>query len=297
MMVFLSWSGEISRQVATVLREWIPSVIQAVTPWMSAHDIDSGKRWGSELANKLEEISIGVACLTNENLSSPWLHFEAGALSKLLDESALIPLLFNIKPTDMTDPFAQFQYRNANKDGIRMMMESINNTLGDHRLGESTFSKVFERGWPELEEEFNRIKSASSSGIEDPVRTEKELIEEVLAAVRSIRREIRSQFQSRNELTIIEDEMWRERNYELTQVRLVKALLNINKELRLVEELHSKGNISEKNYQDEKHRLETRAKYIREQIDSEKALSIPPPPVFNTNQDQDWILDGSDEKK
>ena len=82
MKVFISWSGERSRSIAEALREWLPDVIQAVKPWLSAEDIDKGARWSSDLAHELEDAHVGVICLTPENLEEPWIHFEAGALSK-----------------------------------------------------------------------------------------------------------------------------------------------------------------------------------------------------------------------
>jgi hypothetical protein len=67
MKVFLSWSGERSRAIAEALREWIPNVIQAVQPWMSAEDIDKGLRWISEVAIELEQTRFGNLSYAGES--------------------------------------------------------------------------------------------------------------------------------------------------------------------------------------------------------------------------------------
>jgi hypothetical protein len=41
-------------------------------------------------------------CLTPDNIDSPWIHFEAGALSRALESAKLCPLLFGMDPTDLT---------------------------------------------------------------------------------------------------------------------------------------------------------------------------------------------------
>ncbi|MCP4614466.1 MAG: hypothetical protein GY845_37785 [Planctomycetes bacterium] len=72
MKIFISWSGTLSHKVACVLRDWLPSVIQAVEPYVSSEDIDKGARWSTDIAGKLEESSFGIIAVTPENLSAPW---------------------------------------------------------------------------------------------------------------------------------------------------------------------------------------------------------------------------------
>jgi hypothetical protein len=69
-----------------VLRDWLPSVIQSLEPYVSSEDIDKGTRWSSDIAKELDNSAYGILCVTQDNLAAPWINFEAGALSKSVDK-------------------------------------------------------------------------------------------------------------------------------------------------------------------------------------------------------------------
>jgi hypothetical protein len=188
MKVFISWSGQRSAAVADALRYWLPKVIQALEPWMSADDIEKGTRWRSGLASELEQSSVGIICLTRENLDSTWIHFEAGALSRQQDNTYVCTLLFGLEPTDVREPLAQFQHTRTQKDDVRKLISTINNTLGDSKLPESELGETFEVWWPKLEGRLNAIPANASESAE-PIRRDREILEEILELARSQGRE------------------------------------------------------------------------------------------------------------
>jgi hypothetical protein len=141
MKLFISWSGLRSKEIATALYQWILLVIQAVEPFMSAEEIGKGLRWSGSLASELENSNFGLVCLTLENTNSTWLHFEAGALSKVVDTAKVAPLLFGLKPSDIQGPFTQFQFTNLEKDDFKRLMHSINNACGDFGLEDASLNR------------------------------------------------------------------------------------------------------------------------------------------------------------
>jgi hypothetical protein len=72
--------------VAVALRDWLPSVIQAIEPWVSAEDIEKGSRWSTKIAEELQATKAGIICVTADNQNSAWLLFEADALSKTVEK-------------------------------------------------------------------------------------------------------------------------------------------------------------------------------------------------------------------
>ncbi|EJU9788375.1 TIR domain-containing protein [Vibrio vulnificus] len=191
MKIFISWSGDRSRQVAELLDEWITCVIQAVKPWMSSKDIDRGSLWFSEISDQLQNTSIGIVCLTQENKVKPWILFESGALAKGLSSNRVCTFLIDLSPADIENPLAQFNHSTPDKVGLWELVRTINNALGEHALKEKTLENVFETYWPQFNDEFNRILEDTPSTEVIEKRSEDDLLKEILANTRNLERRIR----------------------------------------------------------------------------------------------------------
>lgn len=193
MKVFLSWSGELSHKVASAFREWLPSVIQAVVPYVSSQDIDKGTRWSTDIAKELAESSYGIICVTKENLSAPWVHFEAGALSKSIDKSNVTPFLYGIKRSEVQGPLLQFQSTVYEKDDIHKLLKSLNQRLTDsERIKDEALKKALDVWWPQLEAALNPLEThavARTSLSKKTTNTEPaDILEELLELSRNQQR-------------------------------------------------------------------------------------------------------------
>lgn len=186
MKIFLSWSGELSRELAEALRDWLPAVLQSVKPFFTPNDIEKGARWSKDIAQELESSSYGIFCLTKENLTKPWIMFEAGALSKRIDASRVCPVLFGVDNADLEGPLVQFQASPFNEAEMRKLMKTLNSGLGDQRLDDAVLASVFEMWWPKLNEKISKIleRHAAKPAGTSSTRSDRELLEEVLQLAR-----------------------------------------------------------------------------------------------------------------
>ncbi|MCH5279809.1 MAG: hypothetical protein J1E60_08500, partial [Christensenellaceae bacterium] len=148
--------------------------------------IDKGARWSTDIAKELQDASFGILCVTKDNLSSAWLNFEAGALSKSIEQSKVCPFLVDLKPSDIQNhPILQFQMASTTKDDVFRLFKSINANSGDTKLGEEVLSTTFETFWPKIED---ALKSASiNDSASPPKKSSKDTqasLEEILELVR-----------------------------------------------------------------------------------------------------------------
>lgn len=186
MEIFISWSGEKSKAVATLLRQWIPDVIQQVTPWVSHLDIKAGARWSSEIQDRLSKVRLGIICLTRQNVSAAWILFEAGALAKTLENTFVCPYLIDFGPTDIpSGPLTQFQAKTATRDGTWDLMVAINSSLDDSKLPDEKLKRAFDRCWPDLESSLSKLPQQNEDHI--PSRSTDDKIEEILLLLREAR--------------------------------------------------------------------------------------------------------------
>jgi hypothetical protein len=182
--VFISWSGVLSRKLATALRNWLPSTLQFVKPYFSPEDIEKGTKWGSEISKELETSNIGIICLTRDNTEKPWILFEAGALSKSLEKSRVCTLLFDIDPSEVKGPLTSFQATRFLREDFKRLVAVINNAAGDARLEAPILDSVFEMWWPKLEAEVIAIIKAGDTDTKKELRSERDILEEVLELTR-----------------------------------------------------------------------------------------------------------------
>ena len=178
--VFISWSGELSKQLGEAIRNWIPGVLQFAKPYFTPDDIEKGAKWGPDISRELENSDIGLLCLTPDNTDKPWILFEAGALSKSFDESHVCTILFNLEPTDLKGPLTSFQTTLFKKADMKKLISTINNSGGESKLDSSILNDVFEMWWPKLEKTVKGILESAQDGEHDERRTERDLLEEIL---------------------------------------------------------------------------------------------------------------------
>jgi hypothetical protein len=183
MDIFISWSGPRSEAVAKALHGWLPKIINAFKPWLSSADIDKGARWGTDVAVRLQAAKAGIICVTASNLHSDWILFEAGALSKTLQNTFVCPLLIGLEPADIKGPLAQFQATRTTKDDVLRLLKTLNAGLGESALPDAHIEEAFDVWWPKLETELKKLPAEDSAA--RPHRTDRDVLEEILGLVRN----------------------------------------------------------------------------------------------------------------
>jgi hypothetical protein len=197
MKVFLSWSGTRSHKVALVFRDWLPSVIQEIVPYVSSEDIDKGARWSTDIAKELADSTFGILCVTRDNINAPWLTFEAGALSKTMDKSFVSPFLFDIKRSEVDGPILQFQSTIFEKDDLKKLVKTLNKACEKDGLASDRLEKAFEVWYPTLASELNKLIDIQPNPVEEE-STElhsphtQEILEEILELSRNNQKLIRN---------------------------------------------------------------------------------------------------------
>lgn len=191
MRVFISWSGPVAQQIAAELYEWLPIVLSGqVSCFMSEKDIEGGDRGLGKIAAELDDSQFGIAIVTPENVDSPWINFEAGAISKVVGSSKLVPLRLGLTATQVVGPLSQFQSRQL--DSREEMFTLVREMAGNFpSLPEASVQSLFDSKWEQLE---TAVSLAQAAGEKAVPRDMNSMVQEVLELVRGLsQREMHSQ--------------------------------------------------------------------------------------------------------
>jgi len=188
MKVFISWSGKRSKAMANALKEWIPLIVQHSEPFVSDKDISAGDRWAQAIAGELESSNFGILCITPENISSEWIMFEAGALSKAMQDAKVIPLLFGLELSDLSGPLQQFQALKVDEQGMLDALKAIN-AASDNKTGDATIEQLVPALWSQLQEKLDAIPARAET--EKHMRPQTEIMEDLVSQVRGLNTRMR----------------------------------------------------------------------------------------------------------
>jgi hypothetical protein len=152
---------------------------------MSKSDVEKGSRGLHEITGVLEGIKVGIVCLAPDNLTSPWIHFESGALSKIIDEKTRLCtyLLCGLRPEDVGPPLSMFQHTTAEKEETRQLVRTINRTVNEEPIPDPTLDATFEALWPNLCAKLQTLPQPGERS--SPKRSAQEMVAEILELTRA----------------------------------------------------------------------------------------------------------------
>jgi DNA-binding XRE family transcriptional regulator len=128
-----------------------------------------------------------VLCLTPENITAPWVLFEAGALSKSVSESRLVPYLVGFEARELEGPLAQFQNVQADRLGTYQLITAINAAAAERGVSGDVVRESFDVWWPRLEPQLRDITASSAAETPAPTRSTDDMLGEVLSLLRAQR--------------------------------------------------------------------------------------------------------------
>jgi hypothetical protein len=99
-----------------------------------------------------------------------------------------MPLLFDVKESEVTGPLSEFQMKHVDRDGIFEMVLELNDLLGTDGLTDSALAKTFDRWWPDLETALAAIRDNAELEPKAPLepRTDASMLEEMLSLLRTV---------------------------------------------------------------------------------------------------------------
>lgn len=184
MKIFLSWSGNKSKALAALFKDWIVCVVQNCDPWMSTQ-IEAGSQSNSIINENLNELNFGILFLTKYNKEAPWILYEAGALSKGLDKNRICPLLIDLDWSEVKGPLVQYNYVEPNKSGILNLVHSIHSSMKSD-TPQAIITRTFEPFWEIFKIKFDKImEEVHEEGVETR-RSLEDILTEVLETNRQI---------------------------------------------------------------------------------------------------------------
>ena len=160
--VFVSWSRPGSHQTALAFVDWLPLVLPGVKPWLSSEDITKGTPWFASISEQLQKSAACLICITPENVGSPWLFYEAGAIAHAMPGALICPYLIGVDPSQIAGtPLGQYQVTRFDKDDTWRLIRSLNHKLPTPHHGQ-LLQGNFDANWSSLQRKLVKVSEKTT---------------------------------------------------------------------------------------------------------------------------------------
>jgi hypothetical protein len=147
MAVFISSAGEQGRKVAGAFREWLPRMLPGIDVSADTRDEKPGEAGLPALLSQLEKASLCLLFLTPQNVRSPWMYFEAGAMAGKKHGPKIVPYLAGVSGSYlMAGPLSQFSWVDGSRQGTWSLLRALNREMPEPR-DEAELEHDFSNTW------------------------------------------------------------------------------------------------------------------------------------------------------
>ncbi len=184
--VFISWSKN-SRQVGKAVSDAVKEIFDPVVTTFISQEIKAGARGLEEIDASLNETDFGIICLTRSNQTEQWINYEAGALSRQVEDkrSRMGVFLVDLTVDEVNSPMNIFQCKLAKLEGFTDLMSSLND-LASPGLNENTLNKRINAAWPDVEQAVKAVLAGEPDQPVTPPKTSEEKLDELIGLVKAM---------------------------------------------------------------------------------------------------------------
>lgn len=160
MKIFISWSGEKSKKIAGLIRNFLVGIFRdEVEIFLSTRDIEHGEQWFNKIINELSTANYGVFIITDENKTAPWMLFEAGVLYRGVSRNRLSLFLIDNSPKEICDPLNRFNMGFISEEELFLLVKEIR-TINKGEMSYEQGQQLrlsFDFAWAGFEKEYNQL--------------------------------------------------------------------------------------------------------------------------------------------
>lgn len=164
MKVYIGWSGQTSKEVASILKVWLPQMNAHIEMFVSM-DIPKDAIWRDELFQVIAACDCAIFCCTQDNIRSPWLCFEAGRISAA--EKPLYLMLFDAPPMQSDSPLQMFRHFELEERSLRQMAYELNRLCGEWQVPPDAFDRIFDGLYPTVKKMLAQVRDSQRERLQE----------------------------------------------------------------------------------------------------------------------------------